>query len=110
MKYVFFLVIAFLYVQCQPTTSLEKPESGYKVIEVVDIQKLEVIKEYKRQHRGHYLYYVVKEGEPYVHDGLVTSAKEVIQPRGWAKVGDYISQSTFDSIRLQRSGIQPAGD
>ena len=33
---------------------------------------------------------------------LSTSAKEVIQPRGWAKVGDYVSKSVVDSIRHGR--------
>lgn len=101
MKYVFFLIATFLYVQCTPVNT-GNSEPRYKVIEAVDIQNLEVIKEYKRQHHGHFLYYVVKEGEAYVHDGMVTSAKEVIQPRGWAKVGDYVSKSVIDSIRHGR--------
>jgi hypothetical protein len=98
MKYVFFAIVSFLYVQCTPVNT-GTSEPRYEVIEVKDIQELDLIKEYKRQHRGYSLYYVVKEGKAFVHDGMVTTAIEVIQPHGWAKVGNSFSESVIDSLK-----------
>ena len=67
----------------------------FRVIEVVDIQNLYVMDWYKKEHINDNIYYVALDGEKYVHSGGVTSCKEVIKPKGWAKTGDLIDAKTI---------------
>lgn len=80
-------IIILIILKC--LTSCQSPTT-YQIIEKVDVQNLEVIDEFKVKHKGESLFYVVKNGEKYIHNGMISSAIEVYKPHQWANVGDMV--------------------